>query len=177
MFIGVDEMVNNIMTQMNNIEYGYLDINGIIHSNTDELFSELYKLQSPQETLKNKIGVCWDQVELERYLFEKDNIEFKTYFIVHYDNDSCPTHTFLIYKENNKYFWFEHSWEKYRGIKSYDTELEALKDIKEKFISTELNGVYNYMNLCIYEYSKPKYGVNVLEFYKHCENGNNVIVK
>ncbi len=33
------------------------------------------------------------------------------------------------------------------------------------------------MNLCIYEYSKPKYGVNVLEFYKHCENGKNVIVK
>ena len=70
MFIGVDEMVNNIMNQMNDIEYGYLDINGIIHSNTDELFSKLYKLQSPQETLKNKTGVCWDQVELERYAFE-----------------------------------------------------------------------------------------------------------
>lgn len=82
-------------------------------------------------------------------------MEFKTYFIVHYDDDKCPTHTFLIYKENNKYYWFEHSWEKYRGIKAFDTEIDALKDIKEKFIKDELNNKYNSMNLCIYEYSTP----------------------
>lgn len=166
----------NIMNIMNDIKYGYLDFNNQIHQGVDENFSKLYKLQSPHETLEHSIGVCWDQVELERYLFKKANLTFKTYFIVYYDNDKCPTHTFLIYKENNNFFWFEHSWEKYRGIKSYDNELDALKDIKEKFIKNELNNNYNSLNLCIYEYSKPKYGINVLEFYKHCEKGKNIII-
>lgn len=170
-------MIEDIMVIMNDIKYGYMDIKGETHNDADDKFSELYKLQSPQETLKNKIGVCWDQVELERYLFKKKNIEFKTYFIVHYDIDRCPTHTFLIYKDNNKYYWFEHSWEKHRGITVYNSELEALKDVKDKFVKDELNNEYNYMNLYIYEYSKPDYGINVLEFYKHCENGNNIIIK
>lgn len=170
-------MIEDLMVIMNDIKYGYMDNKGEIHNDANDEFSELYKLQSPQETLENKIGVCWDQVELERYLFKKKNIEFKTYFIVHYDNDRCPTHTFLIYKDNNKYYWFEHSWKKHRGITVYDSELEALKDIKDKFVKDELNNEYNYMNLCIYEYSKPDYGINVLEFYKHCENGNNIIIK
>ena len=169
-------MRTNIMNIMNDIKYGYFDFNNQIHKNVDKNFLSLYKLQSPQETLENKVGVCWDQVELERYLFEKEDIEFKTYFIVHYDDDKCPTHTFLIYKENNKYYWFEHSWEKYRGIKAYDTEIEVLKDIKEKFIKDELNNKYNSMNLCIYEYSTPEYGINVLNFYKHCEKGKNIII-
>ncbi len=170
-------MIKELMDILNNIEYGYVDINGKIHFDIGKNFSQVYKLQNPEEIFKNGVGVCWDQVELERYLFEKNNIEFKTYFIVYYDNYSCPTHTFLIYKKNDKYFWFEHSWEKYRGIRKFNSEYDALKEIKEKFISTQLNNKCNYENLCIYEYSKPKYGINVLEFYHHCEKGKKIIIK
>ena len=91
-------MENDIMDIMNDIKYGYLDINGNIHYVIDKDFGSLYKLQSPRETLNNKVGVCWDQVELERYLFDKKNIKFNTYFIVYYSDNICPTHTFLIYK-------------------------------------------------------------------------------
>ena len=169
-------MIDNIKDKMEDIKYGYVDIKGVIHNEVDDKFSEHYKLQTPDEVLINKIGVCWDQVELERFLFDKNNIDFKTYFIVYYDNDKCPTHTFLIYKDGNNFCWFEHSWEKYRGISVYNSELEALSDIRNKFINEELNGVYDYMNLCIYEYSRPEYGIKVLDFYKHCESGRNIII-
>ena len=164
------------MNAMNGIEYGYLDINENLHFGVDEDFDSLYKLQSPKETLNNKVGVCWDQVELERYLFEKENIEFKTYFIVYYSENICPTHTFLIYNIDNNYYWFEHSWEKYRGIRKYNSENNALKDIKEKFINDELNNKYDDTNLFIFKYTKPRYRISVLEFYHHCENGEEVIV-
>lgn len=124
-------MENDIMNIMNDIKYGYLDINGNIHYVIDKDFESLYTLQSPGETLNNKVGVCWDQVELERYLFDKKNIKFNTYFIVYYSDNICPTHTFLIYKIDNDYYWFEHSWEKYRGIRKYSSENIALNDIKE----------------------------------------------
>lgn len=169
-------MKKDIMNIMNDIKYGYLDINGNLHFDIDEDFDSKYKLQSPNETLNNKIGVCWDQVELERYLFEKENIEFKTYFIVYYSENICPTHTFLIYNIDNNYYWFEHSWEKYRGIRRYSSENSALKDIKEKFINDELNNKCDDINLFIFKYTKPRYGINLLEFYHHCENGEKVIV-
>ena len=167
-------MENDIMNIMNDIKYGYLDINGNIHYVIDKDFESLYTLQSPGETLNNKVGVCWDQVELERYLFDKKNIKFNTYFIVYYSDNICPTHTFLIYKIDNDYYWFEHSWEKYRGIRKYSSENNALNDIKEKFINDELNNNYDDTNLFIFKYSKQRYGINLLEFYHHCENGEKV---
>ena len=159
-----------IMKLMNNINYGWMDKKGIKHINDFETFSDEYILQSPEEIIKNQVGVCWDQVELERYYFN-NNSSVKTFFIVHYDNDKCPSHTFLTFVKNNMYYWFEHSWEKYRGIHEYSSLKDLLFDVRNKFIKTELNGEYVDNNLVIHEYNKPKYYISVLEFYKHCDDG------
>lgn len=164
-------MIEEIAKQLDNIEYGWEDKDGNIHLGVDDTFADNYVLQSPDEVLKNKVGVCWDQVELERKLFEESNISFNTYFIVHYDEDKCPTHTFLIYKDGNKYYWFEHAWEAFIGIHEYETEEDAIKDIKDKFIERELHNEFIQDNLYIYKYDKPKYEIGCLDFYKHCEAG------
>ena len=141
------------------------------HNIVNEEYANNYILQSPKEVIKNKIGVCWDQVELERYYFKGNDWSVKTYFIVHDDGDKCPTHTFLTYKKNNKYYWFEHSWERFRGIHEYNSLKELLKDIKDKFIKYELCDNYVLENLMLYEYKKPKYHISTQEFYDHCNNG------
>lgn len=123
----------DVMDIMKNINYGWIDKNNNSYTIVDETFSDNYILQSPKETLKNKIGVCWDQVELERYLFKGNNWNIKTYFIVNYDNDKCPTHTFLTFEKNNKFYWFEHAWEKFRGIHEYNTIKSLLLDVRNKF--------------------------------------------
>ena len=110
---------------------------------------------------------------MERSLFEKDNISFNTYLIIHY-YENCPTHTFLIYKDGDKYYWFEHSWEIFRGIHEYNSEEEAINDVKCKFIDKELKNIYEPMNLCVYKYQKPKYGLNPKEFINHCEKRINI---
>ena len=135
------------------------------------MFLDNYMLQTPQEVLKNEVGVCWDQVELERYLLKNNDWNIKTYFIVRYD-DICPTHTFLTFKKNNNYYWLEHAWEKFRGIHEYSSLNELLNDVKSKFIEFELKSNYQTNKLIIYEYKKPKYHISVAEFYKHCENGD-----
>lgn len=162
---------NKVMDLMSKINYGWVDKNNIKHINDFDTYSEEYMLQSPNDIIKSEVGVCWDQVELERYYFANVNVSIKTFFIVHYDNDKCPTHTFLIYEKNDKYYWFEHSWEKFRGIHKYDSLINLLNDIKNKFICYELHNEYNKNNLKIYEYNKPKYNISVQEFYKHCESG------
>lgn len=166
-----------IMNLMQNIEYGWIDKNKTKHTIIDETYSDNYILQSPKEVIKNQIGVCWDQVELERYYFKGNDYNIKTYFIVHYDDNKCPTHTFLTFEKNNKYYWFEHAWKKFRGIHEYNTQKELLIDIKDKFIKYELNNNYIKENIILREYKKPKYHITVQEFYKHCENGTYIDLK
>lgn len=160
-----------IMDLMKDIEYGWVDKNNNKHSIVDETYSDNYILQSPNEVIKNKIGVCWDQVELERYYFKGNDWNVKTYFLVHYDGDKCPTHTFLTFEKNKKYYWFEHSWERFRGIHEYQSLKELLFDIRDKFIKYELDNDFVPENLVLHEYKKPKYHISVQEFYNHCDCG------
>lgn len=161
-----------IMDLMHDIEYGWMDKNNDKHSSIDNTFSDTYQLQSPNEIINSKVGVCWDQVELERYYFKANAWNIRTYFIVYYDQDKCPTHTFLTFQKDNKYYWFEHSWKKYLGIWQYDTMESLLLDIKNKFIMDEVKDKYQLENLCLFEYIKPSYHLSVQEFYTHCEKGN-----
>ena len=160
--------VNQIMEIMDNIDYGFKDIHGInlIHNKEvwDNDFNNFYYLQSPEELLESKCGVCWDQVELERYLFNKKNILCKSYFIFMKEEDMLPSHTFITYKNNNKYYWFEHSWNKYKGIHEYNNEQLLLQDIINKF--KEEHGNYK---TYIYEYNTPLYHIKCNDFYKYIE--------
>ena len=81
----MNKVINKIMSIMDNIEYGFKDElgNNIKDTNPQkwekDFFNTIYYLQTPEELLKSKCGVCWDQVELERKLFQENNIKFKTY--------------------------------------------------------------------------------------------------
>lgn len=163
-----------VMNLMNQIDYGWMDKNFKFHREVNNLFSNNYILQEPREVVQNKVGICWDQVELERHYFKNNDWNIKTYFIVYYDNDKCPTHTFLSFQKNDNYFWFEHAWEKFRGIHQYSSLKELLTDIKSKFIENELNNNYDQTNLVIFEYQKPKYHISVQQFYRHCEFGKRI---
>lgn len=163
-----------IMDLMKDIEYGWVDEQNNKYMKVDDCFKDKYILQSPKDILKSKVGVCWDQVELERYFFKNYVPNVKTFFIVYDDNDKCPTHTFLTFEKNNKFYWFEHSWEIFRGIHEYASLNQLLLDIKNKFISSELHGNYEKTNLYIYEYLKPKYHIGTQEFFNYCSSNINI---
>jgi len=123
-------IVNLIMKIMNSIEYGCFDKNGKELDIKDIWYSYV---QSPQDTLKHKKGMCLDQVELEKFLFDKKSIKYKTFYVEYTDEDGDhPSHVFLTFKDNKKYYWFEHSWNSCRGIKKYDSLKELLNDVAVK---------------------------------------------
>ncbi len=165
-------IVNDIMAIMDTIDYGFPDENGhnLMLSNPqkfDQDFDTFYYLLTPQELLEKKYGVCWDQVELERQLFEKHQFKVQTYFIYIADQDNLPSHTFLTYQLNNQYYWFEHSWATYKGIHQYKSQKELLLDVKKKFINShpDINHTYTF----VYQYLKPKAHITCQEFYQYCE--------
>lgn len=163
-----------IMDLMNDIQYGWIDKKGnkyIDDSISDAEFSNTYLLQTPKEIIKNKIGVCYDQVELERFYFKGNDWNIATYFLGSATNRKVPTHTFLTFEKNSKYYWFEHAFEKFRGIHEYSTLNELLLDVKNKFENTYLNNCH----INLYQYNKPKYHIDEAMFMDHCTSGTKMI--
>lgn len=164
-------MLEEIMNIMDEIQYGYLDDNGldIIANNPDDWDIELYHLLSAYELLEKKHGVCYDQVELERFLLEQRGIKPTSYFIESVVEEGTYTHTFIVYEKDSYYYWLEHSWGSYRGIYQYSSLKELLLDVKEKFQKS--HSIERKDSTFVYEYEAPKVGINAHEFYEYCESG------
>ena len=169
------DRILSIMDKLNNIEYGFKDKNGNNLINTeiwDKDFYKFYYLLTPEELLSSKCGVCWDQVELERKLFNDANIDCDTYFIYIDDNQNLPSHTFLTFRLNDKCYWFEHSWYDMKGIHEYDDLETLLKDVKAKFIDSrkdEINLDSNFETY-LYKYNKPEYHISCDDFYDYIKS-------
>ena len=124
---------NSLMIWMkSNIKYGYrsIDDNKLHDPSEDaQYFSNNYRLQSPTQISQSKVGICWDQVELQRRWFEKHGIEHGIFYIELQGQEVTPTHTFLIYHMHDKYWWFEHSWVNMKCIRDYKDLRSALLDV------------------------------------------------
>ncbi len=128
-----------------NIEYGWIDVNGNKHLNTMKEFRKIYRTLSIDEILKYKVGTCIEQVNLMHYLLDKLNIKNKMFCSRIFEPDDYGNleeeehmHCFLLYFENNKVYHMEHpNWKK-KGIYEYNSEQQAIKTIVEYYI--ELRG-------------------------------------
>ena len=153
-----------------NLNYGFV-ANKIIHKDTDNDFSQkmnkLYQIRLGEDLIKTGYGVCWDFCELERLFFEEKNIPHRCFFIKsNLKNNLGPTHSFLIYKEKKNYYWFEFSWQKYKGIHQYLSIKEAINDILKKFIQYYNN--LEIQNIDIYLIPKITKRLHSSEYIKLC---------
>ncbi len=182
-------MLNNIagpkelLKFMDIINYGFTDQDN--HNYQDEEFEKnvftKWRLSSPARLLKVKYGHCFDQVELEREWFTKNNYKISTYYIMFllpYENP-FSTHTFLVYEENNKYYLFEHSDYYNRGIHEYNSLDELLDAEMKHHLETNLNEndmtKEEQKSLVVYEYQKPEYNINMTDFINNIlDKGNKI---
>lgn len=154
-----------------NIHYGFVGKNSKkIYSDKEEMdagWGEYY-LQSPEELLESKYGVCWDGAELERHWFSKNSYDHKVYFMAYDKETDLPTHTFLVYRKNDKWFWFEYSWGNQRGIHEYAGLEALLADVKKKHHESDMKNHgasrEDFKCLRLNEYDKPDYGSGPEEF-------------
>ncbi len=152
-----------------NIEYGWIDINGKQHLNTMKEFRKLYKTMSIEEILKYKIGTCIDQVNLMHYLLDKINIKNKMFCCRIFEPDDYGNleeeehmHCFILYYENDKVYHMEHPNFLKKGIYEYSSEEEAIKAIVDYYI--KLRGGKDSPTK---EFFKIPVGINFKEFNKY----------
>lgn len=169
------DLMKKLYERMLKINYGYLDKSGKTHIGYDiskEDFFHKYIIQSPEEVLKNNVGVCWDMTELERDFCEKNKIPCKCFFALVNKDDN--THTFLTFEDKGKLFYFERSWDSFKGIYQTGNLEEVFDVLADNFKEQEkLLNCPKIKRISFYEYPKPiKYHLDCISFQKHCiKNG------
>lgn len=170
-----DKVYDSIREKLEDIKLGYRDKLGNLYSGFRYDFKDIYYLQNPKQLLESKVGTCFDQVELERELVTRLDVDCRTYFIMYPDDKMDYAHTFLIYKDSKKYYWIENSWFKYKGLHVYDTKEDLFDDILDKFVNTIPDGELKKVKM--YMYDKPRFGINYTKFLSHCINGKSIKAK
>ena len=165
------------MEYLDNIEYGWVDKYGVIHRKSGrDFYIANYHLQSPDETLKYKVGTCWDQVELIRYYAKEVGVEVETYIIIYDVDGKIARHTFAVTCENDKFYLLEDS-RNGSGIVEYS----SLKEILESFITKfpQMYGINNFdkNKIEIYRYDTPKVGLSYDEFTEYVRSCKEVHLK
>lgn len=89
-----------------------------------------WRLKSPSQVWKKKLGNCHDQSLYALNSLRQFGLEVGQLFFIELNEGEevgGNAHTLTWYKKDDKYFWFEHSWENYRGIHGPYESLEELK--------------------------------------------------
>ena len=165
----INDAATKLLETMVDIKNGYADRKGNYYHVCKDDFYDVFYLQKPQDLLESKVGLCFDQVELERFYLNKYDIQLRTYYLIYQDGLLGPAHSFLIYKDNEKYYWLENSWYKYRGIHEYESKESAYLDIAKKFGNTIKD--FKKEKLKLYEFEKPRYGSGYEKYKINAFNG------
>lgn len=136
--------VNELMEFMNNnITYGWLDKNGRKHLNNLKGFRENYHISSIKEILRSGLGTCIEQAKMIKSTFDMLGIESKLYCHRSYENEEnfnkeVRMHCFLLFKEGDNWYHFEHSNRPKRGIHKYKNIDEAINSITSGYEENDI---------------------------------------
>lgn len=127
--------------------------------NDDNLYNRLilesYFLQTPEEVLITKHGICFDQVELARHWLINNGYKVHTFFIKGHN------HCILIYEDNSKFCFFERSFKKINGIHEFFSLEDAVYFYK---LSESIYSNIDINQIEVYEYNEVVFGCNFLDF-------------
>ncbi len=70
------------------------------------------------------------------------NLKYETYYLLYEDGEGCPSHTILVYYNNNKVYWFEPMFQNkdcyYSGIHECNNLYDLLNDFKSKWVKNAI---------------------------------------
>ena len=159
-----------------NFSYGFLDKEGNIHSVDDDDFEDVwydsYVLENYDDVLRTNMGNCFDMTEFEREWFTRNGYRVCTFFEMvnlPYEN-IYPTHSFLVYEKDDKYYHFEYSDFYNRGIHEYDSLEELLNRQYDSYLKylDEFNITEEEKSHIILKlFNKPNEHISAKEYLEH----------
>lgn len=176
--------IEDLFAFLRTVKYGWVDRNGQKHRGPND--QPGFVLQSPTELIRSRIGICWELTEFARTWFQQHKIPCSTYLIYCcLDDDTCPSHSILVYRDQGRYCWFEPSMHEpefnYCGIHHYTSLENLLADAVHQIVAFQkcfgiIPSEINPQDFLIYQYSQPKFGIDDGAFYQHCRQGARILL-
>ena len=134
------------------------------------------ELQAPAELLSSGYGTCWEQTELERNWFRENNFDFKTFLLLFGPEISQknPAHSFLVFKKDNKWCWFENTLDIHNGLHEFASLEDLIENVKTIVISNAIkNGATedDIRQFKLIEYDVPAHGLSQQDFIAQVTEG------
>ena len=162
----MNEIITNILNEVKSISYGFVTSDCIVHKNAKrDYYLNNYKLMTVEDTIKYKVGTCYEQTELVGYLLDKNNMSYKKYNIIYDVPDKIARHTFCVVNDNNRYILMETSW--LMNNYYFDNIEDLIISIIKKYPRMYKIEGFDLSKIEIYEYDKVIPGSN---FYEYSEN-------
>lgn len=101
----------------------------------DVEYVEFSQLMPPIAVLLDVQGSCHDQALMEFVELSEQGYDVKAKFIIAVDKfgQGQETHSFVYYKDNDKWCWIENAWSDLRGIRYYTSEQELIDSVMFAF--------------------------------------------
>lgn len=117
-------ILDKIWNKLSKIKYGTYNTKTKKYTNNiNEDNYKYMKILTPEETMKNRYGTCFEQSILTAYLAKQNNLQYSCGMYV---NKIGNTHLICCVKYENAWYWIEHSWNTYKKIHG---PFLSLKDI------------------------------------------------
>ena len=130
------DKLNEILKKLDEIKYGWIDINGNIHINNMKDFRRIYKTMSIDTVLEKKMGICMEQVFLTHLYLEEKGIPNKMFCTRIYEGEDFNDldarehmHCFSLSYIDGVVYHIEHANGELRGIYKYHDEEDAIRKI------------------------------------------------
>lgn len=138
--------------ELNDYQYGLSRDNQKIkkQNTTSEDYDKHYRVATPAQFVKQNGGICWDFATYEASVFKKQfpNIKFKTYYIVFDAAPYYPTHTFLVFEKDMKFYYFESSFKRVQGI----------------WVADSISDIFNFVLHAMDQYRPKEYKASLLKY-------------
>ena len=164
---------NELMNFMDEkIKYGWIGKDGELRENSVEGFLNNYRVSSLEEILENGYGTCFEQVELEREFFSRQKITSSSYMII----ASHMVHSFLVFEMEGKFYRFEHSSWKNKGIYEFDSIDNLLQNTVELFMNN--HKIKSAKRITLISYSKLRENIDLKDMKEELlSNRKNLVEK
>lgn len=173
----MEEKLLLILKNAEEIEYGFIAKDGTIHHNAKmKYYLSNYHFSSVEDTLKYKIGTCYEKTEVIRYYLEKSNISCKTYNIIYDVEGKIARHTFCVVEYDGMFYLMESSW----ILNDNSFKFKSLEDLL-LFVIRKYPKMYKIEGLDIskieiYEYDKPPVGLDFYSFTEYIRSCNRITI-
>lgn len=151
--------------KLNQYEYIIPNNGDIVYKISAKDYWYKYRYLTVEEFEQYGGGICWDYVRYEHRVFP---VAHKCYYVM-FNCENEPTHTFLIFPYKDKYYWFESSWKRSRGIYEFNSLNEAIFGVCKILYEDELHTTGNrakYFYLSEYNPDEVPDGCTCEEFMK-----------